>query len=146
MCAAHCPPRPTAPPCGWMVEWFKRASDDDRNTYHCRWHDWNAGWRHGASSRRVVSDQNKEKATPSSPNKHAPGKGGIPFQLHAEPSSTRPSGRGLRNHFAAWERPAWRDKFLRFGVGGVTAPDEKPPPSGGGPSSGAMTDGSGIQS
>jgi hypothetical protein len=26
-----CPPRPTVPPSGWMAEWFKRASDDDRN-------------------------------------------------------------------------------------------------------------------
>src|SRR5439155_20789017 len=34
MCAARCPSQPTVPPSGWMVEWFRRASDDDRNTNH----------------------------------------------------------------------------------------------------------------
>src|SRR5260221_1691953 len=31
MSAARCRPRPTVPPSGWMVEWFKPVSDDDRN-------------------------------------------------------------------------------------------------------------------
>src|SRR5438067_2486160 len=31
MCAAPCPPPPTAPPFGWMVESFKRAFDSERN-------------------------------------------------------------------------------------------------------------------